>query len=238
VGGALTGRTTAAGRFEHRAALAGLLVIVSVIGWGLPTAAKGPQSAQVRLSENGAVVHIAPPGGVDDAHFLNITAWQGGSSVISELERTGPGEYRSAQPVPVSGAWKTLVRLHVRDSLVGVPIYLPRDRAISAPAVPAEPQVTRAFVSERQILQRERKQGVAGGLSALAYLAVAGLAAALIALVAWVLLRLERGRNPGAVMETDRTAHRPQTTSPRHLLDSPPRRVRGNAERGNQGWSV
>lgn len=36
VGGALTGRTTAAGRFEHRAALAGLLVIVAVIGWGLP----------------------------------------------------------------------------------------------------------------------------------------------------------------------------------------------------------
>jgi hypothetical protein len=212
VGGALTGRTTAAGRFEHRAALAGLLVIVAVIGWGLPTSAKGPQSAQVRLSENGAVVHVAPPGGVDDAHFLNITAWQGGGSVISELERTGPGEYRSAR-VPVSGAWTTLVRLHVGDSLVGVPIYLPRDRAIPAPAVAAEPQVTRAFVSERQILQRERKQGVAGGLSALAYLAVAGLAAALIALVAWVLLRLERGRNPGAVMETDRTST-PATDNP------------------------
>ena len=204
VGGALTGRTTPS-RFEHRAALAGLLVMVGVIGWGLPTSSEGPQSARVRLNENGAVVRITPPGGLDDAHFLNITAWQGGGSVLRHLERTGLGEYRSAEPVPVTGAWKTLVRLHVGDSLVGVPIYLPRDRAIPAPAVPAEPQFTRAFVSDQQILQRERKQGVAGWLSAMAYLAVGGLAAALIALVAWVLLRLERGRKAGAVMETNTT---------------------------------
>ncbi|HYN49906.1 MAG TPA: hypothetical protein VES62_03185 [Thermoleophilaceae bacterium] len=39
----------------------------------------------------------------------------------------------------------------------------------------------------------------------MAYLAVGGLAAALIALVAWVLLRLERGRKAGAVMETNTT---------------------------------
>jgi uncharacterized membrane protein len=207
VGGAMTCRNTPAGRFDHLAALAGLLVIVAVIGWGLPTSSEGPQSARMRLNDDGAEVRITPSGGLDDTHFLNITAWQGGGSVVSELERTGPGEYRSAAPVLVSGAWKTLVRVHVGDSLVGVPIYLPRDRAIPAAAVPAKPQFTRAFVSEQQILQRERKQGVAGWLTLSAYLTVAGLAAALIALVAWVLLRLERGRSSGAVMETNRTNH-------------------------------
>ncbi len=116
-----------------------------------------------------------------------------------------PGEYRTSGPVPVAGAWKTLVRAHVGSSLAGVPVHLPEDRAIPAPAVPAPREFTRAFVPDREILQRERKSGVAGWLSALAYLTVAALAAALLALVAWALLRLERGergRNPGAIMET------------------------------------
>jgi hypothetical protein len=203
VGGALTGRTTGVGRLEHRAALAGVLVIVAVVGWGVPISSEGPQTARVRLSEDGAVVRISPSAGLNDAHFLNITSWQGGGSQVTELERTGPGEYRSERPVPASGAWKTLVRLHVGDSLVGVPVYLPEDRAIPAPAVAAEPRFTRAFVSDREILQREAKRGVAGWLSALAYLTVAGLAAALIALVGWLLLRLERSRSSGAIMETE-----------------------------------
>jgi len=207
VGGSLAPSAPPMGRLEHRAALAGLLVIVAAMGWGLPTSSEGPRSAQVRLDERGASVRITPRSGLDDAHFLNLTAWQGGGSVVSELVRTGPGAYRTAEPVPVKGAWKSLVRLHVGDSLVGVPVYLPADRAIPAPAVAAEPSFTRPFSADREILQRERKQGVAGWLSVLAYLTVAGLAAGLLALVAWALLRLERGRISGAVMETGEVRH-------------------------------
>ena len=189
------------GRLEHRAALAGLVVILAALGWALPVSSESPRSAQVHLSEarpgearevNG-FVRISPADGLADAHFLNLTAWQGGASVVSELERVGPGAYRSAEPVPVHGSWKTLVRLHVGDSLVGLPIHLPEDRAIPAAAVAAEPVFERPFVRDVVILQRERKQGVAGWLTALAYLTVAALAAALIALVGWALLRLERG---------------------------------------------
>ena len=31
---------------------------------------------------------------------------------LVELERTGEGVYRTAEPVPVHGDWKTMVRLH------------------------------------------------------------------------------------------------------------------------------
>lgn len=203
VGGALTGRTAGTGRLEHRLALAGLVLCLAVIGWGLPTSSEGPRSARVTLDGGGAIVRISPPGSTEGAHFLNLTAWQGGGSVIRELERVGPGEYRTPGPVPVDGAWKTLVRAHVGNSLAGVPVHLPEDRAIPAPAVPAPREFTRAFVPDREILQRERKSGVAGWLSALAYLTVAALAGAILALVAWALLRVERGRNPGAIMETE-----------------------------------
>jgi hypothetical protein len=125
-----------------------------------------------------------------------VTAWQGGGSVVSELERIGPGVYRTSEPLPVYGGWKAMIRLHTGDSLVGVPIFLPEDRAIPAPEVPAESSFTREFVRDLALLQREQKDDVPGALSALAYLVVGAIAAALIALIGWALLRLERGAGP------------------------------------------
>jgi hypothetical protein len=209
VGGALVRptpeRTAPTGRAAHRAALAALLVLVAVIGWGLPISGDGPRRASVALEDvrSGAersvdaTVRIDPPDAAEDPHFLNVTAWQGGGSVVSELERVGPGVYRTTEPVPVYGGWKAMVRLHTGDSLVGVPIFLPEDRAIPAPEVPAESRFTRPFVRDVVLLQREKKDDVPAALSTVAYLVVAAIAAALIALIAWVLLRLERTGRPG-----------------------------------------
>ena len=218
VGGALVrptpGRVAPMGRTAHRGALAGFLVLVAVIGWGLPISGDGPRQATVALDDvrSGAersvdaTVRIEPPGAADDPHFLNVTAWQGGGSVVSELDRVGPGVYRTTEPVPVYGGWKAMVRLHTGDSLVGVPIFLPEDRAIPAPEVPAESSFTREFVRDLALLQREKKDDVPGALSALAYLVVAAIAAALIALIAWALLRLERaGPRPRAPRAAGRT---------------------------------
>ena len=209
-------------RVDHRAALAGLIAVLAVVGWGLPISSSGPESAQVRLSETGgggprevdASVRIRPAGGAEDAHFLNVTAWQGGGSGISELERVGPGLYRSTEPIPVHGGWKALVRLHVGDSLLGVPLYLPEDRAIPAAAVPARPAFTREFVRDLQILQREKKEGVSGWLTAAAYLTVAAIAASLIALIAWALLRLEgTERRPSRWRRSPAAGREPVATS-------------------------
>jgi hypothetical protein len=205
------------GRTAHRAALAAFLVLVAVIGWGLPISDAGPQRATVALDDvrSGtertvdATVRIEPPDGAEGAHFLNVTAWQGGGSVVSELERVREGVYRTTEPVPVYGSWKALVRVHTGDSLVGVPIFMPEDRAIPAPEVPAEARFTRDFVRDLALLQRERKDDVPGALSVIAYLVVAAIAAGLIALIAWVLLRLEgAGRRPRATRAAGRSPAR------------------------------
>jgi hypothetical protein len=221
VGGALvrpTPRPTApTRRTARRAALASFVVLVAVVGWGLPISAEGPRQATVTLDDvrSGAersvdaTVRIDPAEAAADPHFLNVTAWQGGGSVVSELERTGPGVYRTAEPVPVYGGWKALVRLHSGDSLVGVPIFMPEDRAIPAPEVPAEARFTRDFVRDLVLLQREKKDDVPGALSAIAYLVVAVVAAALIGLIAWTLLRLEGSeRGPLAPRTARRTPAR------------------------------
>jgi hypothetical protein len=225
VGGALArpmrpaGEPGRIGRRGHRAALAGLLTLVAVIGWGLPISSDGPTSAAVRLSDapsSGgrnvqATVRITPADGLDDANFANVTAWQGGGSVVSDLKRIGPGLYRTTKPFPVHDGWKAMVRVHTGRSLVAVPIYLPRDRAIPAPEVPARTSFTRPFERDVKILQREQKSGVPGGLKLAAYLTVGAIAAGLIVLIAWALLRLEgvEARRPRRSRAPSRSSAQP-----------------------------
>ena len=76
---------------------------------------------------------------------------------------------------------------------MSVPIYLPRDRAIPAPEVPAPASFTREFQADHELLQRERKEGVSGSLTVGAYATVLAIALSLMALIAWVLIRMESG---------------------------------------------
>jgi hypothetical protein len=217
VGGALA--EPRLGRRARQGAPAAFAVLVAVVAWGLPVGSNGPERATVTLADApssggrmvDATVRLAPADAADDANFANVTAWQGGGSVLSDLERVGPGVYRTTEPVPVHGGWKALVRVHTGSSLVGIPIYLPRDAAIPAPAVPARPAFTRTFVRDVELLQREQKQGVPAGLKLLAYATVALIAAALIALIAWALLRLEDNGGPRRTGEA---------TGRKHLLAS------------------
>ena len=97
-----------------------------------------------------ATIRVTPRDSLEGAHFANVTAWQGGGSVVSDLRRVGPGLYRTTEPIPVHDGWKAMVRVHTGDSLVAVPIYLPRDRAIPAPEVPARATLHAPVRARRQ----------------------------------------------------------------------------------------
>jgi hypothetical protein len=140
--------------------------------------------------EVSATVTVTPRDAADDA------AWQGGGLVVDPLQRVGPGTYRTTEPIPVGGNWKTMVRLHSGSSLTAAPIFLPRDAAIPAPEVPARAAFTRGFVDETQLLQRE-KTGGSPALVAVAYATVACIALSLLALLAWSLHRLAFPPRPG-----------------------------------------
>nr|MBA3305429.1 hypothetical protein [Thermoleophilaceae bacterium] len=112
--------------------------------------------------------------------------------VVDPLVRTGPGRYRTTQPIPVHGNWKATLRLHRGSAVQGLPIFLPEDEAIPAWEVPARARMTRNFVVDKQLLQREQKKGVAGWLTTFAYLTVLAIALGLIAALAWGLRRFDR----------------------------------------------
>jgi hypothetical protein len=179
-------------------AVAGLAIIVAVFAYGLRTNHEQGVSAAVRLTTAhpapartvNADVRISPASAASDADWLSAIAWQGGGLVLEDLEQVAPGEYRTSEPLPVHGSWKAEIRLHRGDSLLGVPVYMPRDTAIPAPGVPARPSFTRPFVPDHQILQREQRSDVPAALPLIGYGTVGSIALALIVALGWALRRL------------------------------------------------
>jgi len=74
---------------------------------------------------------------------------------------------------------------------MALPIYLPADPAIPAQQVPPWPQVTRPFVREKSILQRESVGG-SQWLQRPAYAVLGALALVWVGSLGWGLRRLER----------------------------------------------
>jgi hypothetical protein len=123
---------------------------------------------------------VEPADAADDVRWLQATSWQGGGFEVVDLERTGPGQFTTTEPLPVTGRWKTLVRLHRGGQMMALPVYLPADPDIDEPEVPAVDR-TQAFESETTYLLRETHEGssrwfsyVIHGLLALAVLTWAG----------------------------------------------------------------
>jgi hypothetical protein len=206
------------------AVVAAAFVAGSVV-WALYTPAHTGVSATVTTRDIvsgpdrtvAATVRLDPPDAADDAAWFTATAWQGDGLVVDRLERVGRGVYRTTEPLPVHGNWKSMIRLHYGNAVDAIPVFMPRDDAIPAAEVPAKARFTRDFVQDSVILQREQK-ATNGWLTTAAYAVVAAIALALLALLAWGLHRLAITA-PGG-----RTRSRPDTTDPGRPA-SPPRPV-------------
>ncbi len=193
--------------------VASILVLAVSTTNGLLATVPGDAKATVALTPAGegmanAEVTLAPD--VDDAAWVQLTAWQGGGLVVDELERTGPGTYRSTEPVPIDGDWKTLLRVHDGRTLAATPVFLPADEAIKAEEIPAEATSTRTFVPEITLLQRERDLDVPGWLWAGSSLVVLALSLALVAALAIGVARLSRRMPPGTFDDESPIAAREQ----------------------------
>ena len=197
------------------AAGVGLLVAVA---YPLPISDGPKVTAQVTLHQVSpspdrrvnATVKLSPPDAADGAEWFKTTSWQGGGSVVAGLREVSPGVYETTKPMPVSGNWKTTLRLHTGSAVMGLPIYMPRDTAIPAKEIPAQAQMTRAFVRDKKNLQREQKAGVPGFLTLLAYLVVLAIVIAIVAALAIGLRRMDHDRDAaGTPRDGSRFSRRP-----------------------------
>jgi hypothetical protein len=183
-------------RPQRWAGALGAVAVAGLVGFGLLRSEDQGVNATIDLrpaadgQTAAATFTLDPPTAGDNADWLHTISWQGEDKlVLDELEETGPGVYRSTEPLPVGGTWKTLLRLHEGNSLTLLPVYLPADPAIPAAGVPARDGVTREFVAEKEFLQREAKANP-GPLALVAYLIVVAITLGFLSLVAWGLHRL------------------------------------------------
>jgi hypothetical protein len=225
--GAMFGEVVTSQRLPSRAISIGL-VVLTVLAVGGATAnglryhvpenvtatitltdAPGVASGQRLVN---ADVQINPPNFVsDDPNWVSILGWQGQlanqrGEVVENLEKVGPGHYRTTEPVPAWGSWKTLLRLHDGNTLAAAPIYLAGDPGIGAPEVPAQASMTRPFVAEITILQRERNPDTPMVLWAIGGLVVLFCTLVLIGALAWGAGRINRSEPSGSRAELQPSA--------------------------------
>ncbi|MFY9265879.1 MAG: hypothetical protein WAO61_10710 [Solirubrobacterales bacterium] len=176
----------------------GLLAIVLLVGYGLNERPRHDVVASVTTQpvDNGkpgrwitATARLNTTAFDDDPKWVQALAWQGPGFINVKLERAAPGTFELAKPLPAHGTWKTVFRFHSGNSLLGLPIYLPRDDAIPATEVPALARFTRPLQPDREILQREST--IEGGTTAmLGYLAMLAIAMSLLSALAWGIWRV------------------------------------------------
>lgn len=224
--GAMAGMVIDGQRLPRRAISVGLVVLTVLAIGG--AAANGlrydvPESANatITLTEAPAEgdqrmvtadVRLTPANLLSDRpNWVSVLGWQGGltndtGQFVDRLEQVGPGHYVSTQPMPVSGTWKTLLRVHDGRMLTAVPIYLAGDPAIGAEEVVAEPQFTRPFVSEITILQRERSPDIPQSLWLIGCLIVLFCTLAMIAGITWGGGRINKSEPTGSEAELQPSA--------------------------------
>jgi hypothetical protein len=170
--------------------------VLLCLAFPFPTDASLDATATVALTptERAGWVNVdvttEPADAASDASWFNVTAWQGGGSVLRELVAEGPGTYRANGPVPVTGDWKTLIRFQKGKSALAFPIYLPADPAIPAKGVAATPKRTAAFVADKKIILREAKP-VSSTLTVGASIALGAIFLTWVFIMAWGLGRLQ-----------------------------------------------
>jgi hypothetical protein len=219
--GAMIGMVLTGRRLPRRAISVGLVVLtVLAVGGatanGLRYSVPADETATFALTDVPgpgpgrfvtADVRFTPPNAIsDDPNWVSVLAWQGGlanerGQFIDHLDRVGPGHYVSTKPMPVSGQWKTLLRVHDGTTLTAVPIYLAGDPGIGAKEVPADAQFTRPFVSEITILQRERSPDIPASLWLIGCLIVLVCTLAMIAGISWGGGRINQSEPSGSEAE-------------------------------------
>jgi hypothetical protein len=194
-GGALTWRRDLIPAPAVGAALAVVLVALAI---PLPrTVSEASAEVTVEPAGDGMVgieARLDPPDAAEGARWFTASAWQGGGNVVVDMEPVGDGHYVAAEPVPVDGGWKTLLRLHRGSDMMAVPIRMPADPEFGLEAIPAESR-TSAFETETTYLLREATDGPPG-LGIAVRLLYAALAAAWVAAMIVASRKVARLREP------------------------------------------
>ena len=217
-------------RARARGAFLGAFAVLLALGVNAGIREVPDATAEFRLTEVSgepersalATVRIEPASATDSANWLYVLAWQGGPGtqrIVDRLEQVGDGVYRSTEPIPLHGSWKSGLRLQNGRARGAAAIRMPADEALAGsgetlPAsfdrseaemmrssagaeLPAPASFTRPFLDDGTIILRETKDDVPGWLWTAAIATIFAIYATFIAAIALGLGRLTRRGTDG-----------------------------------------
>jgi hypothetical protein len=149
---------------------------------------------EVRLA-----VRMRPANAARNAEWFEVISWQGRTPGqtrrLTQLRRVGEGRYVTEGSVPVTGNWKSILRLAKGSHLMGLPVYLPASPQAGRPAVASQPR-SGPMIADTFLLQREATGGP-GWLTSTAYAVLVAIVAIWLVLLTWA-LRLAEPPRPAA----------------------------------------
>jgi hypothetical protein len=183
-------------------ALAGALALVALF---LPLPRTGGDGTRATIVPTPAgdgranvAVTLDPPSAARGSQWFEVLSWQGRTPgqlrQLTALREVGRGRYLTERPVPVSGNWKTMLRLAKGTHLMALPVYLPPSPQAKRAGVPARPR-SGPMQADTFILQREARGGPAW-LTTSAYAVLGVVVAVWLGLLAWALGLAEPRRHP------------------------------------------
>ncbi|GAA1614598.1 hypothetical protein GCM10009789_80900 [Kribbella sancticallisti] len=207
-------RTTPSVRRTHQLGAIGLVAVLAALFFCVPRSADPGVSATVALervatgSEPTAyvTVKLQPGDAGEGARWFEAMSWQGGGFVTHRMEKVADGVYRSADPLPMYGKWKSMVRLHQgQRDMVAMWVYAPEDAAIQKPAIQVSDGQTVNFISEQEVLRREERTDVPRWMWNGGYALLAVVGALELLGIGWLVGRGARGgRLRAAHLETSK----------------------------------
>jgi hypothetical protein len=174
-------------------ALAAAVALVALF-FPLPrTGGDGTRAAIVPTPAGDGRVNLAvkldPPDAARANQWFEVLSWQGRTPgelrQLTALREVGPGRYVTERPVPVTGNWKTMLRLAKGTHLMALPVYLPPSPQADRAGVPVRPRAG-LMQADTFILQREARGGPAW-LTTTAYAVLGIVVAVWLGLLAWAL---------------------------------------------------
>jgi hypothetical protein len=177
-----------------RAVIAAAAVALVTIFFPLPrTGGDGTRAAIVPTSAGHGQANLAvkldPPDAAKGNQWFEVLSWQGRTPghlrQLTKLRRVAPGSYVTERPVPVTGNWKTMVRLAKGTHIMALPVYLPSSPQGHRPGIPVAKR-SGPMTADTYILQREARGGPRW-LTTTAYAVLALFVAIWLALLTWAL---------------------------------------------------
>lgn len=195
-------RATPSVRRTHQLGVVGLVAVLAALFFCVPRSADPGVSGTVTLDRvaTGAeptayvTVKLTPADAAEDARWFEAMAWQGGGLKTFRMEKVADGIYKSTDPLPMYGKWKSMVRLHQgQRDMVAMWVYAPEDAAIQKPAVQASDGQTVTFIGEQEVLRREERTDVPRWMWNGGYALLAVVGSLEIIGIAWLVGRGARG---------------------------------------------